>query len=142
MKITTSIFKPLLNYVSKSIDANNPVSTPRFQSWVVLIAILFQVLMFTIFEVLSFIVAIKTGIPYSISADNIVIFGMLLSHQLALVFARSKSQSIKEIKGDDATEEIIEEVMEEEIIEEIIEDEIIEEEVIEEKPIKLKKRVK
>lgn len=140
MKISSSIFKQLLNYVSKSIDANNSVSTPRFQSWIVLTAILFQVLMFTIFEILSFIVAIKTGIPYTISADNIVIFGMLLSHQLALVFARSKSQSIKEIKGEDDTkEEIIEE---EEVIEDEIIEDVIEEEIIEETPIKLKKRVK
>lgn len=128
MNYLGTLIKKFLSHVSKSIEAGNPVSTPRFQSWIILTAILFQVLMFTIFEILSFIVAIKTGIPYTISADNIVIFGMLLSHQLALVFARSKSQSIKEIKGEDNTKE--------EIKEEVIEDEIIEEEVIEEKPIK------
>lgn len=100
MKTIKKIFNKFFGEIGKSVIAGNPISTPRFQSWIILAAILLQMATFASIEIFSFIVAIKTGVPHSISSESILIFGMVLSHQLALVFSRRKSQSIKNIKGD------------------------------------------
>ena len=43
-------------------------------------------------------------LTYHISGEILVVFGMLLSHHLALIFTRNKSQGINEIKGIQAPE--------------------------------------
>lgn len=100
MKTISHFLKSFFSIISKSIEGNETISTPRFQSWIVLAAVLLQLATFATIEIFMFISAANAGIPHKISAEAIIIFGMVLSHQLALVFARNKSQSIEEIKGN------------------------------------------
>jgi len=91
----------LLKFFDKiglSIKEGNQHSSVRVQSYIILIPILIMSLIFTGFEITTFALAIYKGTIYKISSEIIVIYGMLLSHHLAVLFSRKKSQSISEIK--------------------------------------------
>lgn len=62
-------------------------------------------MVFLIIEIWSFIHAIYTGKEYVLSNEIIVVYGMLLSHHLAILFSRTKSQGMAELKGT-STEEL------------------------------------
>ena len=90
----------LFTKITKSIDSTDPtVSTSRLQSYLILLPIIIMVVVFLVIELWSFIHALSTGKPYVLSNEIIVVFGMLLSHHLGILFSRNKSQSIGELKG-------------------------------------------
>jgi hypothetical protein len=92
--------KQFFHIIRESLNGNtNDPSTIRIQSYLVLAPILLCVLIFLIIEIWSFIHAIKHGNAYRLSNEIIVVFGMTLSHHLAVLFQRTKSQSILDIKG-------------------------------------------
>ncbi len=95
----------ILNKISLSVLSDNKNSSSRIQSYILLAPILAMTLIFIIIEVWQFIHCINIGKDYYISSEIIIIFGMILSHHLALVFSRKNSQSIKEIKGAEETKE-------------------------------------
>lgn len=85
--------------ITLSVTTGNNHSSVRIQSYIVLLPILFMTLIFVIIEVWSFIHSISCGSTYHISNEIIAVFAMLLSHHLAIVFSRKKSQGIDELKG-------------------------------------------
>ncbi|TXG82223.1 MAG: hypothetical protein E6R13_05340 [Spirochaetes bacterium] len=92
------IQKILSRIALSSIEGNNH-SSARIQSYIILVPILVMCLIFVGFEATNFGICLYTGKPYVISTEIIVIFGMILSHHLAILFSRKKSQGIDEIKG-------------------------------------------
>lgn len=86
--------------IANSVASDNTVSSTRVQSYIILLPILIMVLTFVIIEMWSFFHAIKIGVEYKLSSEIIIVFGMILSHHLAILFSRTKSQSIGELKGD------------------------------------------
>lgn len=76
--------------MSKSILKNNTHSTHRIQSYILMIPILLMVLTFLTIEISQFIVAVHTGIPYRISTEIIVTFGMLLTHHISVLFQKDR----------------------------------------------------
>lgn len=103
-----TLLQKILHKISLSTHQGKKVSTSRVQSFIILIPILVFSFSYLIFGYISFIFSLYKGIPFVISTESIVIFGMLLSHHLALVFSRRSSQSIEEIKGQkkDSIDEI------------------------------------
>ena len=104
------LFKSIFSTIYKSVDgSSNTVSSVRVQSYLLLLPILLMSFCFIGIEVWSFLHSKKTGGIYHISNEIIVVFGMVLSHHLALLFNRNKAQSIAEIKGDakPAVEEVV-----------------------------------
>ena len=99
------LFTKLFEKIGFSIKEGNVYSSVRLQSFIILLPILLMTFTFIGFEITTFAMCIYLGKAYYISSEIIVIFGMILSHHLALVFSRKKSQSIAEIKGKDSTEE-------------------------------------
>lgn len=92
--------KKFFEIIRQSLNGNtNDPSTVRIQSYLILLPILLTMLVFLVIEVWSFIHAIKLGTAYRLSNEIIVVFGMVLSHHLAVLFQRNKSQGIGEIKG-------------------------------------------
>lgn len=91
----------ILSKIAASSIQGNATSTPRVQSYIILVPILMMSMIFMGFEVSHLIYCLYTTKDYAISAEIIVIFGMLLSHHLALIFSRGKSQSISEVKGSE-----------------------------------------
>lgn len=89
----------ILTKITDSVTQGNPTSSVRVQSYIILLPILVMVVVFLVIEMWSFVHAIKNGLPYRLSNEIIVVFGMILSHHVGLLFSRSKSQSIAEIKG-------------------------------------------
>jgi hypothetical protein len=89
----------ILSKIASSSIQGNATSTPRVQSYIILVPILLMSTIFMGFEVSHLIYCLYTAKDYAISAEIIIIFGMLLSHHLALIFSRGKSQSITDIKG-------------------------------------------
>ena len=86
--------------ITKSLNINDTtVSTTRLQSYLILLPILIMVFVFLFIEIWSFFHAINADKPYVLSNEIIVVFGMLLSHHLGILFSRNKVQSIAEIKG-------------------------------------------
>lgn len=99
-----TILKNLFEKIGFSVLEGNKHSSARLQSYIVLIPILLMTLIFIGFEITTFGICIYSGTVYKISSEIIVVFGMLLSHHLAVLFSRKKSQSIEEIKGTDSVE--------------------------------------
>ncbi len=95
----------IFSKIALSVLIDNQHSTPRIQSYIVLLPILFMTLIFVIIEVWSFIHSITCGADYHISSEILVVFGMLLSHHLAIIFSRKKSQGIEELKGSSTSTE-------------------------------------
>jgi len=89
----------ILSKIAASSIQGNTTSTPRVQSYIILVPILLMSTIFIGFEVSHLIYCLYYTKDYVISSEIIIIFGMLLSHHLALIFSRRKSQSIEDIKG-------------------------------------------
>jgi len=97
-----SLINRMLLKIAQSIDGNNnATSSVRLQSYIILFPIVFTILIFLAIEIWAFIHAIKTDKEYKLSSEIIIVFGMTLSHHLAILFSRTKSQSIAEISGKD-----------------------------------------
>lgn len=93
------IFK-LLQFIKKSLNGySEEFSSTRLQSYIILFPILAMILVVISIEIFSFGHAIWFDKPYVLSNEFIITFGMILSHHLAILFSRKKSQSIDEIKG-------------------------------------------
>lgn len=100
-----TIINKILMKIAESVDTQgNTISSVRLQSYIILFPILMMVLVFLIIEIWSFAHAIQHGDEYKLSSEIIIVFGMMLSHHLAILFSRSKSQSIGELKGTSTTE--------------------------------------
>lgn len=115
-----TIVNSILLKIAESVDGtSNKVSSSRVQSYIILFPILLMVLVFLIIEIWAFGHAIKNGIDYKLSSEIIIVFGMMLSHHLAILFSRTKSQSIAELQGsapakeEPAAEALVEEPTEE-----------------------------
>ena len=98
-----TIINKILMKIAESVDTHgNTISSVRLQSYLILLPILMMVLVFLTIEIWSFIHAIRHGTEYKLSSEIIIVFGMMLSHHLAILFSRSKSQSVGEISGANA----------------------------------------
>ena len=94
------MFNRILHKIADSLngDTNNP-SSIRIQSYLIIFPILLMIVIFLFIELYSFFHAIHHGLHYELSNEIIIVFGMCLSHHLAILFQRNKIQSISEIKG-------------------------------------------
>jgi len=111
-----TIVNSILLKIAESVDGtSNKVSSSRVQSYIILFPILLMVLVFLIIEIWAFGHAIKHGIDYKLSSEIIIVFGMMLGHHLSILFSRTKTPSITEVKtgiaeiSGDKTEEPVEE---------------------------------
>lgn len=94
------LFNKFLRKISLSVISVNKNSTPRIQSYIILVPILIMSIAFLFIEMWDFGYTMYAGNgDYHISTEIIIIFGMLLSHHLALIFSRKNSQSITDITG-------------------------------------------
>lgn len=96
-------FKVLFDKINLSILSNNNTSSSRLQGYLVLVPILVMCYTFLGIEITSFIIAMVHGKTYVLSSEIVIVFGMMLSHHLALVFSKRKSA-----KNVDASEPVIE----------------------------------
>ena len=82
------LINKLLSKISLSILSDNTHSTSRLQSYIVLIPVLLMTLIFISIEIFSIVNSIINSTEYIISNEILIVYGMLLSHHLALVFSR------------------------------------------------------
>lgn len=87
----------ILEKIALSATTDKKHSSTRLQSYIVLLPILLMTIIFVIIEIWQFIHSITYGIDYNISSEIIVVFGMLLSHHLAILFSRTKSTKIEDV---------------------------------------------
>lgn len=120
-----TIVNSILLKIAESVDGtSNKVSSSRVQSYIILFPILLMVLVFLIIEIWAFGHAIKNGIDYKLSSEIIIVFGMMLGHHLSILFSRTKTPSITEVKtgiaeiSGDKTEDKPEDVSKDEVVEE------------------------
>lgn len=93
------IIQTILLKIASSVNGNTPVSSVRVQSYIMMLPILLMVAVFVIIELAAFIHSVRKDNEYHISNEIIVIFAMNLSHHLAILFSRSKSQGLAELSG-------------------------------------------
>lgn len=79
------------------------VSATRISSYLILAPIQIMIFVVVIIEMFEFVHSVYTGHDYVLSNEFIITFGMVLSHHLAILFSRSKSQSRDELKGSTTT---------------------------------------
>ncbi len=94
-----SLWTRLIAKISASISTSE-ISSVRIQSYIILLPIILMSIVFVIIEVWSFIHAIYNDKSYVLSNEIIVVFGMILSHHLAILFSRSKTAGMDEIKSN------------------------------------------
>jgi len=90
----------ILNRISQATMSGNAVSSSRVQSFILIVPVLIMIFVSISLEIADFVFAKAHDKEYIISTEFIIIFGMVLSHHLALVFSRSQSQPISEISGN------------------------------------------
>lgn len=98
------IIQTILLKIASSVNGNTPVSSVRVQSYIMMLPILLMVAVFVIIELAAFIHSVRKDNEYHISNEIIVIFAMNLSHHLAILFSRSKSQGLAELSGTATSE--------------------------------------
>ncbi len=98
------IIQTILLKIASSVNGNTPVSSVRVQSYIMMLPILLMVAVFVIIELAAFIHSVRKDNEYHISNEIIVIFAMNLSHHLAILFSRSKSQGLAELSGTSTSE--------------------------------------
>lgn len=102
------ILKSAINSINKLIVRSvttDAVSATRISSYLILAPIQLMIFVVILIEMSSFIHSLWTDGEYVLSNEFIITFGMVLSHHLAILFSRSKSQSREELKGGTTTEE-------------------------------------
>ncbi len=97
-KVITSAIASLNKLIVKSVSTDE-VSATRLSSYLILAPIQLMVLVIILIELFEFFHSVYTGNDYVLSTEFIITFGMVLSHHLAILFSRSKSQSREELKG-------------------------------------------
>jgi hypothetical protein len=92
----------IFSKIGKSVLKDNTHSTHRIQSYILMLPILLMVITFLIIEISSFLVCMHTGIPYSISSEILVVFGMVLTHHISVLFQKDNNlmPEIKEKKEE------------------------------------------
>jgi hypothetical protein len=75
----------IFTYIGKSITKDGKVSSTRVSSYFILGAIVLISIIFASIEVVNSIIMWKTGMPYTVPGEHIAIFGMILTHHLALL---------------------------------------------------------
>jgi len=85
------MFKGLMESIKKSVkDRFGKESSARISSYIVLVFIIFNSLVFTVIEIVNAIVMWSKGDFYIIPTEHIWIFGLILSHHLGLLFYKSR----------------------------------------------------
>jgi len=80
------IFQKIAEYIGKSIlGKDGKVSSSRMSSYFILGSIILTSILFVVIELVNAIILWKTGMPYTIPSEHIVIFGMVLAHHLTLL---------------------------------------------------------
>lgn len=100
-QLIKSAFSSINRLIVRSVTTDE-VSATRISSYLILAPIQLMILVVVLIELFEFGHSIWTGHPYVLSNEFIITFGMVLSHHLAILFSRSKSQSRAELKGDNA----------------------------------------
>lgn len=81
------VFKKFWEYVEKSILAgiSNKVSTTRISSYLILGSILITGLVYLIIDIVNASIKWSNGETFIISTEDLIFFGMILAHHLALL---------------------------------------------------------
>jgi hypothetical protein len=81
------VFKKFWEYVEKSILAgiSNKVSTTRISSYLILGSILMTGLVYLIIDIINAVIKWSNGETFIISTEDLIFFGMILAHHLALL---------------------------------------------------------
>ena len=97
-QLIKSAFNSINRLIVKSVSSDE-VSATRISSYLILAPIQLMIIVIILIELFEFFHSVYTGKNYVLSNEFIITFGMVLSHHLAILFSRSKSQSREELKG-------------------------------------------
>ena len=90
MSILSNIFKK----IAVSIDGtSNKVSSTRIQSYVMLSLVVASAVAFIAIEIWNAAMSWSCDKPYAISNEIIIVFGMLLSHHIGILFNRNRAKA-------------------------------------------------
>ncbi len=95
----TTLYKRAVNAIGRSLDGTSEkTSSVRIQAYVLLIPVLLASLVFVSIEAVNAIVAWNNQVAYVPSNESIIIFGMILSHHISVLFTRTKPKNYYEVK--------------------------------------------
>lgn len=88
------MLKSFMEYAKKSVlDNTGKVSHTKISSYIILLGINLSSLIFLIIDVINACISWSNGIVYEIPASHLGIFGMLLTHHLALLGIKKYSEN-------------------------------------------------
>jgi hypothetical protein len=114
------IFKKFWEYIEKSITAgiSNKVSTTRISSYLILGSILTTGIIYLLIDIVNATIKWKKGEVFIISTEDLIFFGMILTHHLTLLginknaetkqytdLIKLKQENIDFVKKDSETKE-------------------------------------
>jgi len=102
IQLIKSAFISINRLIVRSVTTDE-VSATRISSYLILAPIQLMIFVVVLIEMFEFVHSVWTGHNYVLSNEFIITFGMVLSHHLAILFSRGKSQSREELKGSSTT---------------------------------------
>lgn len=96
------MFIKLREYIGRSVTSKDGnTSSTRISSYFILGAITLISLVFVVIEIINAIITWKTGVTYVVPGEHIAIFGMILTHHLALLGINKTAETkIEQAKQD------------------------------------------
>jgi len=105
--------KKVFQIIRASLNGNtNDPSTVRIQSYLVLLPALVMIVVFLGIEIWRFFYYLKYDKDFILSNEIIIIFFGVLSHHLAILFQRNKTQSLSSLKGGSVKKNIEQPIIE------------------------------
>jgi hypothetical protein len=80
-----------ISYIEESVKSDSKISSTRIQTYIMMISVILSTAAFLAIEIANAVVAWFNNKPYVISSESIIIFGMILSHHLGMMFSKPKS---------------------------------------------------
>jgi hypothetical protein len=80
-----------VSYIEESVKSDSKISSTRIQTYIMLISVILSTAAFLAIEIANAVVAWFNNKPYVVSSESIIIFGMILSHHLGMMFSKPKS---------------------------------------------------
>lgn len=87
-----SFTKKVWNKIGLSVSSDK-TSSIRIQAFILLMPVVLASLVFISIELINAIIAWKTNVSYVPSNESIILYGMILSHHISVLFSRSKPQN-------------------------------------------------
>jgi hypothetical protein len=86
-----TIYAKFVSFIAQSAITSSKISSTRIQTYIMMLSVILSTAAFVGIELTNAFIAWLAGTTYIISSESIIIFGMILSHHLGMMFSKPKA---------------------------------------------------